>query len=134
LTVVPHSAYVTFVVVGLLILLGRALGWKWTRNFWFRVIRLATIAIVVVQAWLGIVCPLTRWENVLRQRAGQATYPGSFIGYWAHELICFGFPPWVFTVCYTLFGLAVLATLVFVPPRWLGKVQAIDEPGHDVPV
>ena len=34
---VLHLGYVVFVVLGLLvILLGRALGWEWIRNRWFR--------------------------------------------------------------------------------------------------
>jgi hypothetical protein len=32
-------------------------------------------------------------------------------------LLFFDAEPWVFTVCYTLFGLAVLATFVLAPPR-----------------
>jgi hypothetical protein len=64
--VTVHFAYVAFVIVGLAFtLIGAALHWTWVRNFWFRIIHLLMIGIVVAEAWLGIVCPLTTWENRL---------------------------------------------------------------------
>jgi hypothetical protein len=119
LVVLVHGTVVLFVVLGLVaILVGRLLQWQWIRNRWFRGVHLAAIGIVVAQAWAGVVCPLTTLENELRRRAGEATYPGSFIGYWAHELLFFEAPPWVFTTAYTVFGLAVLASMLWAPPRW----------------
>jgi hypothetical protein len=119
LVVTFHFSYIAFVVFGLLaILLGLAFGWQWVRNPWFRVAHLVAIAIVAAQALLGIVCPLTTLEKALRVRGGQASYPGAFIGHWAHRLTFYEAPPWVFTTCYALFGLAVLATFVLAPPRW----------------
>jgi hypothetical protein len=118
LIVVIHAAYVSFVVFGLLaILLGAALGWGWVRNFWFRAIHLTAIGIVVAEALVGMTCPLTDWEKQLRQLAGQASYPGDFLGYWAHQLIFYRAKPWVFTLGYVLFGLAVLAAFILAPPR-----------------
>lgn len=116
--VLIHATYVFFVVFGLLaILIGLAMGKEWARNFWLRIIHLAMIGIVVLQAWLGVVCPLTTLENRLRRRAGQELYNTDFIEYWAHRLIFFDFPPWVFIISYTIFGLIVLATFLFYPPR-----------------
>ena len=75
LVVVAHFAYVLFVILGLLaVLIGRFLGWNWTRKFWFRAVHLAMIAIVVAEAWMGITCPLTNWENSLRALAGKAAW------------------------------------------------------------
>ena len=119
LIVAVHVAYVGFLLVGLiLILVGAWRGWSWTRNRWFRLIHLALIAIVVAESWLDISCPLTSWESDLRHAAGETSYAGSFIGHWMHELLFFDAPTWAFTLCYTLFGVAVLATLLFAPPRW----------------
>jgi len=119
LVVVVHAAFVGFVVIGMgAILVGIVLGRRWVRNFWFRVIHLAAIGIVVAQALAGVLCPLTILENYLRTKAGEATYPGSFVGHWAHELIFYDIPPAAFTPFYCLFGAAVLATIVFAPPRW----------------
>lgn len=121
LTVVIHFAYVMFVILGLLaIVLGGILKWKWVRNRWFRGIHLAMILVVVLEAWAGITCPLTTWEHQLRAKAGQETYEGDFIATWVHDAMFFDAEPWVFTLCYSLFGGLVLATLFLIPPHWRG--------------
>lgn len=107
--VVLHATYVSFVVFGLAaILLGIAFRWSWIRNIWFRSIHLLMICIVVGESLMGVPCPLTVWEAQLRKMAGQTAYTGDFLGYWAHQLIFFRADPWVFTLIYSLFGLAVL--------------------------
>jgi hypothetical protein len=118
--VLVHLSYVAFVLVAALaILVGMVFHWPWIRNFWFRTIHLVMVALVVIQSVLGILCPLTTLENYLRRKAGVADYPGSFVGYWAHELLFIDAPPWAFTVVYCLFGLLVFAALFLVPPRQL---------------
>jgi hypothetical protein len=73
----------------------------------------------VVQSYFGMVCPLTTLENYLRVSGGQDAYTeAGFIQDWLHRLIFFRAQPWVFTLCYTLFGLLVVATMWFAPPRW----------------
>lgn len=128
LIVVLHAAFVAFVVFGLAaIVLGLARGWRWVRNFWFRASHLAAIGVVAAQALCGVICPLTTIENALRQRAGQQGYQGAFIGYWAHRLIFFDAPPWVFTLAYCAFGLAVLLAFMLGPPRWPWHHAADDD-------
>jgi len=86
---VTHVAFVGFVVIGLaLILLGGLRRWSWVRNRWFRRTHLAAIGLVVVQAWLGIICPLTNLEMFLREKAGDATYQDTFIAHWLHRQFC----------------------------------------------
>lgn len=119
LIVVIHACFVAFVVLGLLaIVVGLILRWAWVRNFWFRTLHLAAIGVVAFEAVIGMNCPLTVLENNLRQQAGQVTYPGAFIGYWAHRLIFIEGEPWMFTVAYTLFGLAVAGAYLVGPPHW----------------
>ncbi|MHB1559786.1 MAG: DUF2784 domain-containing protein [Isosphaeraceae bacterium] len=119
LIVVVHAAYFSFVVLGLLvILLGIAFRWGWVRNAWFRSLHLAAIGFVVFEAVIGMTCPLTHWEKRFRELAGEAAYPGDFIGHWAHELIFFDGEPWVITAAQGVFGLAVLAAFILAPPRW----------------
>lgn len=119
LLVLLHGSFVGFVVAGLpLVFAGRLRRWEWTRNFWFRLAHAAAILFVVLLTWLDVPCPLTLWENSLRERAGQARYPGDFIGYWMHELLFFDFPPLAFAVTYTLFGVAVVVAFCIAPPRW----------------
>ncbi|MEX2120964.1 MAG: DUF2784 domain-containing protein [Pirellulales bacterium] len=118
IVVVVHFVYVAFVVVGqLLILGGAALRWKWIRNFWFRVVHLAAILVVAMQAVLGMVCPLTTWENKLRRLAGQTVEEGSFVARWVHSVLFFELPPQFFTMAYLVFALLVLGTLLWIPPR-----------------
>ncbi|MCA9185415.1 MAG: DUF2784 domain-containing protein [Pirellulaceae bacterium] len=118
LVVTVHFAYVSFVIVGLaLTIVGAAMRWNWIRNFWFRVLHLLMIAVVVAEAWCGVTCPLTIWENKLRRLAGQTTYTGGFVANLLHDAMFFDADPWVFTLGYTLFGVAVIAALVFFPPR-----------------
>ena len=72
-----HVLFVAFVVLGLvLVFVGRALGWFWVRNRWFRLLHLIAIAVVVIQSWLRVICPLTTLEMEFRSRAGDAVYPG----------------------------------------------------------
>ncbi|MFU8832579.1 MAG: DUF2784 domain-containing protein [Wenzhouxiangella sp.] len=119
IVLVAHALIVVFVIVGqALILIGWARGWHWVRNFWFRLAHLVTIGIVVAQAWLGRLCPLTIWEQELRRAAGQAFYQQSFIEYWLAEVLYLDLPWWAFVTAYTVFGLLVLLTWWRVPPKW----------------
>ena len=112
-----HALFIAFVVFGLVfIIAGVVRGWRWVRNPWFRFIHLGAIGIVVMQAWLNIICPLTIWENNLREKAGEATYAGSFIQYWLHKLIFYQAEAWVFTLCYTVFGALVVLAWYLAPP------------------
>ncbi len=123
--VLVHFSYVAFVVVGLAaILMGLVGRWGWVRNVWFRSLHLLAILIVAAEAACGIPCPLTTWEQDLRTLAGDTAYQGGFIADWIHRVLFYEFPTWVFTLCYVLFGLVVLATFVFAPPRWSREQRA----------
>ncbi len=131
MVVVIHASFVAFVVFGLAaIMVGLIFRWGWVRNFWFRVLHLAAIGVVAAQALAGVICPLTILENHLRRLGGQEEYPGAFIGYWAHRLIFFRGEPWIFTLCYTLFGLAVLTAFLVGPPRWPGRRHVTAHVAH----
>jgi hypothetical protein len=114
LVVVVHFAIVLFIVGGLAaVWAGAALGWRWVRNPWFRYLHLAAIACVAAEALLGVACPLTVWEDLLRGGARA----DSFVGRWVRRLLYYDAPEWVFTVAYAAWALATLATLRLVPPR-----------------
>jgi hypothetical protein len=119
LVVVLHMTYVMVVVIGLpVIWWGIMRRHRWVRNFWLRSGHLAMIVIVVGEAWLGIICPLTVWEQQLREAAGQETYRGAFLANLVHDLLFYNAEPWVFAVLYTAFGLLVVGSFVLAPPRW----------------
>ncbi|MCX7044456.1 MAG: DUF2784 domain-containing protein [Candidatus Sumerlaeota bacterium] len=114
---IVHTAFIAFVVFGFgLILAGAWRRWAWTRNLWFRLAHLLAIAGVAAQSIAGQICPLTIWENQLREAAGDAPYSGAFIQHWLQKLIFYEAPDWVFAVAYAAFALMVLATLIFIPP------------------
>jgi hypothetical protein len=118
LLLLVHVSFVAFVVLGLaLVWLGKALRWAWVRNPWFRIAHLVAIGIVVLQSWLGMICPLTIWEMALRERAGGATYTGSFIAHWLDRILYYRAPLWVFAIVYTVFGALVIASWFWVRPR-----------------
>ena len=118
IVLMTHVAFVVVVVAAVpLILVGGCKHWRWIRNFWFRAFHLLGIGIVVLQSWIGIVCPLTTLEMWLRGQAGQRAYDGSFIEHWLQRLLYFDAPAWVFITVYSLFGLLVLSTWVLVPPK-----------------
>lgn len=117
LVLAVHVAIVLFVIMGVvLIVLGNAWGWRWVNHMWFRLAHLATILVVVAEAWLGLVCPLTTLEMWLREQAGSRVYAGSFIQYWLQRLLYYEAPDWVFILIYSLFALLVLAVWWRYPP------------------
>jgi Protein of Unknown function (DUF2784) len=115
---VVHVLFVFFVVFGLVaVYLGYFLNWLWVRHLSFRLLHLLAIGIVVLQSWLGVICPLTIWEMALRKEAGAGTYAGSFIQHWLHQLLFYTAPDWVFILLYSAFGLLVLASWFLVRPK-----------------
>ena len=110
---VAHFAFVVFVVGGLAgIWIGAALRWSWVRNFWYRTAHLVAICIVAGEALVGVMCPLTVWEDALRGHASDM----SFIARWVHRVLFYDFPDWVFTISYVAFALLVIATYWLIPP------------------
>jgi len=113
LVLIVHFAFVAFVVGGLaLIWIGAAFGWRWVRNFWFRVAHLAAIVFVAGEALVGVWCPLTVWEDALRGVHGEK----SFVARRIHRVMFYDFPGWMFTVAYVLFALVVAASWWLVRP------------------
>ncbi len=97
-----HVGIVLFIIGGLVLTLaGGVLRWQWTRNFWFRALHLVGIAYVAMEAWLGIVCPLTTLEQWLRAQAGQTVYTGDFVAYWLRKFMFYEAEPWVFIAAYS---------------------------------
>jgi hypothetical protein len=82
------------------------------RNFWFRIAHLAAIAFVAAEAVVGVLCPLTVWEAALRGAPAEK----SFVAQWAHRLLFYDFPEWIFTVLHIGFALLVAASWFLVRP------------------
>jgi hypothetical protein len=116
-----HVGYVLFVVLGLFaIYLGRLLGWRWVHNRWFRSIHFLMIAAVAFEAIFSLACPLTTWEDGLRQLAGDESSEESFVQRLMHSVLFpnLHLPSWAFPVMHIGFAVIVLATFWLVPVRW----------------
>ncbi len=118
MVLLAHAGIVVFVVGGLaVILVGNLLAWSSVNRPWFRLAHIATIAVVVIESWFGLICPLTSLESWLRVQAGAAAYNVSFIEFWFQRVLFHEAPPWVFVSAYTIFGVLVAAAWWFFPPR-----------------
>jgi hypothetical protein len=114
---VVHVLFVAFVVAGQgAILAGLWRHWHWVRNLTFRLAHLLAIGVVVLQSWLGMLCPLTVVESEFRRRAGQPVYAESFIAYWLHRVLYYQADEWVFTALYSAFGALVALTWIYGRP------------------
>lgn len=109
-----HFFYVLFVVGSLpIIWLGAWFKLAFVRNRWFRYLHLAAILLVVVESLFGVVCPLTVWENTLRQ----VEMDSSFIQQWLHQIMFYNVSEGVLTVVYVVFAGLVAMTFKWVPPN-----------------
>lgn len=124
---VLHFAIVLFVVGGLVVVIvGNLRHWRWVNHRRFRYAHLAAIAFVVLQAWLGQMCPLTTLESWLRVQSGGAAYERSFIESWIAPVLFHQAPGWVFTLAYSAFGLLVAAAWWRFPPERAARAARRD--------
>ena len=112
IVLIIHCLFVLFVVGSLpLIWVGWWLKYGFVHNRWFRMIHLAAILFVVSESLAGVVCPLTAWENSLRQ----VETDHSFIQYWLHRILFYNFSEGVLTAIYLIFAGLVAGTFKWVP-------------------
>jgi hypothetical protein len=112
-----HACYAAFVLGGLLLLpIGLRLHWRWSRARTFRLTHLMCTAFVAVETLIGLTCPLTWLENVLRVASTGAGYDHSFIGHIIYWLLYYDASAWVFVVVYTVLTLAVVLLYAYMPP------------------
>jgi hypothetical protein len=114
-----HFTVVLFIVAGLvLVVAGNVVWhWRWVNNMWFRLAHVAAIGVVVLQSWLGQLCPLTTLESWLRVKAGSPSYSKSFMEHWVQRVLFYEAPFWLFALAYTVFGLLVVFAWWRFPPR-----------------
>jgi len=111
-----HLAIIAFNVAGcVLIPLGAWLGWRWVREFWWRLAHLLSFAVVAAQALLGRACFLTIWQDEL----SGTTHVQPLIEQWINGLIYWDLPLWVFAAAYVAVFVYVVALWVWVRPgKW----------------
>jgi len=118
--VIFHFLYVVFAVGGqATILVGWVFRWQFIRQPAFRILHLVAVGFVALEAVIGMVCPLTEWEYNLRNLAGQSIDRDlSFIARLIRMIIFYDFPPWIFTFMHISFGILVILTFIFIPPKF----------------
>jgi hypothetical protein len=116
-----HLGYVIFVILGFaLIVAGVIFKWQWIRNPWFRILHLAAIITVAMEAILGLHCPLTVLEFRLRYSSRAVQERTSFIGNFINSVLFYEAPAWLFTAVYAAFAMLVFITFVMAPPKRKG--------------
>ena len=126
-----HFCYVMFTVGGeIVILLGGLFRWRWVRILSFRIVHLASVVLVALEAMVGAKCPLTIWEYQLRMMAGQSGDAQiSFIARLVRRVIFYDLPAWVFLAAYVVFALLVGLTFILLAPQRSPRRGRLTNPG-----
>ena len=108
-----HLAIIVFNIAGcVLIPLGAWRGWRWVREFWWRLTHVLSLAVVAVQALLGRACFLTIWQDQL----SGSTHVQPLIEGWMNRLVYWPLPMWVFVVAYVAVFAYVIGLWIWVRP------------------
>jgi hypothetical protein len=114
LVLLIHALVVAFIIGGTIyVWIGAPRKWPGVRSPLFRYLHLGVMLFVAAEALLGLIYPLTLWEDALR---GENSRDG-FIARWVGRLIYYDLPAWVFTTAYVALAVALIITLVRVPPQ-----------------
>lgn len=112
-----HLIYALVIIIGfILILVGFFAGWRWIRNFTFRLIHLLMIGIVAVESMFNTECPLTWLEYKLMSLDSVKHGSMPFIAGIVDRILYYNFPIWLFNLIYIAFGLSVLIVWFAIPP------------------
>lgn len=104
---VLHLGFVLFALFG-----GLLVAWK--RGFVF--LHLPAVIWAVLVELLGASCPLTAWEKLLRQKAGESGYSEGFI---EHYILPVLYPSWLtLPVQYVLAAVVVAVNLAIYAWVW----------------
>lgn len=112
---VVHALIAAFITLGFAAIpLGAWWGWRFVRRRGLRLAHLAGILFVAGETALGVACPLTVWEDLLR---GNRTTDAGFVARWARWALYYDAPAWVFAVMYVAAALAATWLWRRVPPE-----------------
>lgn len=115
IVVVVHALIAAFIALGFLAIpLGAWFGWRFVRWRTLRLAHLAGILFVAAETALGVACPLTVWEDLLR--GGRANDVG-FIAEWVRWVLYYDVPLWIFGAVYIVAAGVALLLWRWVPPR-----------------
>ena len=113
-----HLKWILFMLAGFVL----TVRGFWRKGFFdrwlFRTLHLCGIVFVGILGLLGRYCPLTIWENALRERCAQRlVYPGSFIIHYIEKIVYPSVHPLIIQVPTTFIAVFTVAAFVFRPPE-----------------
>lgn len=113
-----HFLYVLGVIVPMpLIVVGARLDWKWVRVPWWRRVHVGMILWVLIEALIGMICPLTELESALRAKGtSENPYPEGFLAAWVSKVLFSDFAPWVYSLLYLVTAWVLVDLYILVPP------------------
>lgn len=113
---VVHFLIAAFVTLGFVAIpLGAWRNWRFVRWRRLRQLHLFAILFVAAESLLGIACPLTVWEDLLR--GGAVSAEGGFIAHWVRRFLYYNAPLWLFAAIYVTAALLTLVAWFAVPPE-----------------
>ena len=124
LILIFHFCIVFFVVSGLVAMpIGCLRNYSWTRNTKLRSAHMLLMGFITLEAILGITCPLTILENILRQ----IEYQQSFVSYWVSHLIYWDLPNYFFVILYSACFVWSLIFWKMHPPNYFNRKRVIGD-------
>ncbi len=94
-----HFTIIAFIIAGFfLIPIGYKLNLYWSVNKTLRITHFLLIGIVTTESFIGMTCPLTTVEKLLRNDFSDET----FVNYWLSKIIYWDYPLYFFCIVYCL--------------------------------
>jgi len=121
--VIVHLVWILFMLVGF-ILTFCGFFWKGFFDRWlFRTLHLFGIVYVSLLAIMGKYCPLTLWENSLREKYDSTlTYPGSFMIHYVEKLVYPDINPLIIIIPTIFIAVFISAIFIIRPPKRISKI------------
>ena len=114
LVMIIHFGVATFITLGFFVIpLGYKFGWGWTKLWKLRLLHLLMIGTVTAEAIVGLTCPLTILENLLRDENETQT----FVAYWIKRILYWDLPRQLFIIFYSLSFLWGILLWKYCPPK-----------------
>ena len=111
-----HLGIIAFNLFGLVAIpLGAWRGWRFVREPSWRMLHVASLAVVALQAMAGRACLLTVWQDEL---TGSPPGTAPLIMHWINAVLFWPLPLWVFGIIYIAIFAFVVLLLWLVPPSW----------------
>jgi len=123
LIVTIHFAWILFMLTGFILTLRGFFHREFFEKWLFRVMHLIGIIYVNLLGLMGKFCPLTLWENILREKHNPSlTYPGSFIIHYVEKLVYPEVNPWIIYIPTILITVFTIIIFILRPPAKIKKL------------